>query len=90
MTFWSCRKNGVIRKINLTSKFLTSQPGQQTVTIHVLSNISRSKGNHIMKLGQLIEYNKRYFKNFNFSEKGLELVSQPHFVYDFSRKCFSC
>ena len=28
--------------------------------------------------------------NFNFSEKGLGLVSQPHFVYDFSRKCFSC
>ena len=26
--------------------------------------------------------------NFNFSEKGLGLVSQPHFVYDFSRKMF--
>ena len=28
--------------------------------------------------------------NFNFSEKGLGLVSQPHFVYDFSKKSFSC
>ena len=28
--------------------------------------------------------------SFNFSEKGLGLVSPPHFVYDFSRKCFSC
>ena len=28
--------------------------------------------------------------NFNFSEKGLELVSPPHFVYDFQEKCFSC
>ena len=31
--------------------------------------------------------------NFNFSEKGLGLVSPPHFVYDFSRKmskCLSC
>ena len=27
MTFWSCWKNGLIRKINLTSKFMTSQPG---------------------------------------------------------------
>ena len=28
--------------------------------------------------------------NFNFSEKGLELVSSPHFVCDFLKKCFSC
>ena len=27
---------------------------------------------------------------FNFSEKGLGLVSPPHFVYDFQEKCFSC
>ena len=26
--------------------------------------------------------------NFNFSEKGLVLVSPPHFMYDFSRKMF--
>ena len=26
--------------------------------------------------------------NFNFSEKGLRLVSPLHFVYDFSRKLF--
>ena len=28
--------------------------------------------------------------NFNFSEKGLGLVSPPHFVYDFQEKCLSC
>ena len=27
MTFWSCRKNGFIRKIKWTAKFMTSQPG---------------------------------------------------------------
>ena len=27
--------------------------------------------------------------NFNFSEKGLGLVSPSHFVYDFSRKMYS-
>ena len=27
MPFWSCRKNGLIRKIRLTSRFVTSQPG---------------------------------------------------------------
>ena len=38
---------------------MTSQPAQQTITIQILPNISRSKGNQTMKLGQLIEYNKR-------------------------------
>ena len=28
--------------------------------------------------------------NFDFLEKGLGIVSLPHFVYDFSKKCFSC
>ena len=27
MTFWSCKKNGLIRKIRLTAKFMTSQTG---------------------------------------------------------------
>ena len=38
---------------------MTSQSGQQTITIHILRNISQSKGNQTMKLGQLIECNKR-------------------------------
>ena len=37
---------------------MTSQPGQQTIIIHILPNISRSKGNKTMKFGQLVEYNK--------------------------------
>ena len=37
---------------------MKSQSGQQTVTIRILPNISRSKGNQTMKFGQLIEYNK--------------------------------
>ena len=70
---------------------MTSQPGQQTIAIHILANISRSKSNQTIKLDQLIEYNKRNIfaqkirdvLNFNFSEKGLGLVSPPHFAYDF-------
>ena len=27
--------------------------------------------------------------NFDFLEKGLELVSPPYFMYDFQEKCFS-
>ena len=38
---------------------MTSQPGQQTIAIHILTNISQSKGKQTIKFGQLIEYNKR-------------------------------
>ena len=38
---------------------MMSQPRKQTIVIHVLSNISRSKGNQTMKFGQSKEYNMR-------------------------------
>ena len=38
---------------------MKSQPGQQTIAIHILPNNSRSKANEI-KFGPLIEYEK-YF-----------------------------
>ena len=38
---------------------MRSQTGQQVITIHILPNISRSKGNHTMKFRQLIEFNMR-------------------------------
>ena len=57
------QKNNLIEKIwnfqNLFLRFMTSHSGQQAITIHILSNISRSKGKLTMKFGQLIEYNKR-------------------------------
>ena len=49
----------LIRKIRLTPKFMMSQPGLQTIAIHILPIISQSKGNQTMKFGQLIECNKR-------------------------------
>ena len=49
--------NGLIRKIRLISKFITSQPGKQTIATHILTNISASKGNQAMIFGQLIERN---------------------------------
>ena len=52
-------KNGLIRKVRLISKFVTSQPGEKIIAIHILPNISRSKVNETMKFGQLIEYNMR-------------------------------
>ena len=35
------------------------QPGQKTIVIHILPNISRSKGNQTIKFGHLVEYNMR-------------------------------
>ena len=40
---------------------MTSQPGLQTIAIHILSNISQSKDNQTMKIEQLIEYNRNIF-----------------------------
>ena len=53
------QKSGLIRKIRLISKFMTSKSGKQIIVIHILPNISRRKGNQTMKFGQLIEYNMR-------------------------------
>ena len=36
-----------------------TQPGKQAIEMHVLPNISRSKGNQTVKRGSLIEYNMR-------------------------------
>ena len=38
---------------------MTPQSGKQTIAIHILPNISGSKNNHTMKLGQLTYNNKR-------------------------------
>ena len=38
---------------------MTSQPGKQTIVIHVLQNILRNKDNQTMKFGQLRKYNMK-------------------------------
>ena len=47
---------------------MTSQAGLQTIAIHTLPNILQSKGNQTIKLGQLIEYNEKYFFCKNYAE----------------------
>ena len=52
--------------MRLISDFMTSQPGKQSIAIHILPNISRPEGYYIMKFGQLIECNikkKKFLKN---------------------------
>ena len=38
---------------------MTTQTGQQIITIHILPNLLRSRGNQKMKFSHLIEYNMR-------------------------------
>ena len=61
---------------------MTSQPGLQTIAIHILSNISQSKGNQTMKFGQLIEYNKRniFLQKLRRTEAG-RLVRDPSLFF---------
>ena len=63
----------MIRKIRLILKFITSQLGKQAIAIRILPNISRSKGNQTLKLGQLIEYTKSkiFFKNYAENDEGI-------------------
>ena len=71
-------KNGLIRKIRLIPKFMTSQPDYQAIVMHILSNILKSKSNQIMKLGQLIEYNIRnIFLEKSYTKCGGETSPRP-------------
>ena len=47
-------ENCLIRRLRLISKLMKSKTGKQVITIHILLNISGSKGNQTMKYGQLI------------------------------------
>ena len=59
MIFGHVEKTAWLEKITLISKFMTSKTGQQAIAIDILPNILRSKDKQTMKLGRLLEYNKR-------------------------------
>ena len=72
MTFGSCR----LDKIKLISKCMRSQPGKQTTAKHILSNISRSKGDET--IDQLIKYNIRnIFLEKSYTKFGGETIPRP-------------
>ena len=61
---------------------MTSQPGLETIAIHVLPNISQSKDNQPIKFSQLIEYNKRNILLQNLSRKwGKKTSFRPLFIF---------
>ena len=50
---------------------MMSQPGKQTIAIHILPNSQEVKANQIMKFGQLIEYNMRnIFRQKSYTKSG--------------------
>ena len=71
-------QNSLIKKIRLISNFMVSQTGWKTTVIHILPNISRSKGNQAMKSGQSIECNMRnIFLEKWYGKCGGETSSRP-------------
>ena len=56
---------------------MTSQRWKQIITTHILPNISRSKDNQTMKLGQLIEYNMKNFLEKSCTRCGGEIIPRP-------------
>ena len=59
---------------------MTSQAEKQTIAIHILPNISRSKANQITNFGQLIEFNTRnIFLEKSYTKCDGETIPTPFF-----------
>ena len=59
---------------------MTSQTGQQIMTINILSNISRSKDNQTVEFSQLIEYSmKNVFLEKSWTKCGGEASQKPFY-----------
>ena len=57
---------------------MKSQLGKQTIAVHILPNISRSKDNETITFGQVIEYNMRkVFLEKSYTKYGGETISGP-------------
>ena len=60
---------------------MTSQPGLQTIAIHILPNISQSKGSETMKFGQVIACNKRNIFLQNYAENEAKRLVPDHLLF---------
>ena len=64
---------------------MTPQPGKQTIPMHILAYIPRSKTNQTKKFGQLIEYNMRNIflekSNTKCGREGLTVWNAIKFVF---------
>ena len=53
LPFFVMYKNGMVRKIRLIPKFMTSQPEKKATLIHILSNISTQSDNEICSVNKM-------------------------------------
>ena len=73
----------MIRKLNVISNFMTSHTGKQVIIIHILPNISRSKGNQAIKFSHLIAYKGRNIflqKSLDFQKTRLGHIITAKFI----------
>ena len=56
LTFWTCRKTAWLERYLVDFKIYYVTTGKQTIAIHILPNILRSKDNQAMEFGQFLEY----------------------------------
>ena len=77
--FWVIWKQ-LDKKAKANFKNMTLPTGQQIITLHILSNIWRSKGNKTIKFGQSIEINMRnIFHEKSYAKFGGEAVPRPFY-----------
>ena len=53
------------------------QTENQTIAIHILPDISRSKSNLAMKFSQLTEWNRNIFLENPYTKYGIETIPRP-------------
>ena len=67
---------------------MTTGTGKEMITIHTLPNISRSKTNQIMKLGQLIEHDMRnIFLEKSYTNNVVEKLVKDPFLKNQNTAC---
>ena len=67
-----------IRKRRSISKFMTSKPGKQTITINILPNNAKKEKESDSDIGKLIECNMRkIFLEKSFTKCGGETILKP-------------
>ena len=77
LDFLVIQKIGLMRKIRLVLKFMTSQFGKQAIAIHILPNISRSIDNQTMKFGQKNIFQENIFHHKSYTKCGRETIHRP-------------
>ena len=78
-----------MQKLTLITQYMTSPTEQKTVTIHILPNILRSKGNQAIEFSQFIKFCVRNIFFFQKSCKNDVAKLVPDLIFVFLEKMLS-